>query len=64
MKVSFVTRKIYSDNTEKIAVKNGYEINIEKAMETKRKNKINKEIDLENIKSILQLTVALSLKGQ
>jgi hypothetical protein len=44
-KVSFVTRKVFKDNTEKITVKNGFPPNPEKTQRTKRRKKREKEFE-------------------
>ncbi len=55
-KVSFVTRKTYTDGTEKITVKNGYLPNPEKVQRTKRRNKFFKELELQRIEPKGQLS--------
>lgn len=55
-KLSFVTRKIYNDNTEKIIVKNGYMPNIEKIQLAKERKKVQKWLDLLQIKQLGQVS--------
>jgi len=55
-KVSFVTKKTYTDNTEKLIIKNGFRPNIDKIKKAKRIKKIEKEIDFKDIKKAGQLS--------
>lgn len=48
-KLSFVTKKLYNDGTEKIIVKNGYYPNTQKIQRAKKLKRLLKDIDLESI---------------
>lgn len=48
-KLSFVTKKLYEDGTEKISIKNGYYPNTQKIQRAKKLKRLLKDIELESI---------------
>lgn len=48
-KYTFVTRKLYNGNEEKISIKNGYLPNIEKVLRAKQLKKFRQKLELESI---------------
>lgn len=55
-KKTFVTKKLYNDNTERFIIKNGYSPNTEKLLRARILKKIEKELELKSITPKGQIT--------